>query len=316
MGTVTSTYEVVAKPDMSRDTWLNERRKGIGGSDVVAIAGLNKDRSRYVTWLDKRGELNLPDETSEAAELGIDLEEFVAWKFEQRTGHKVFPTPGTIRHPKYQWMLVTPDRLVCDLRHTHSSTCVPTALLECKTTAGKKARDWDHEELPYAAALQVHHGLEVVDMTKAYVAGLVGDFGGHRFVIVEVDRDADLIAMLLELEAEFWREVVENDPPPVDGMESTKSVLNKLYDVQPETQVELPEIALDVIQERELAAKEEKEAKARKTECENVIKAWMQGSEVGLVAGHPVLTWKESPRAGYTVEPTTTRSLRFKKASK
>ena len=40
---------------MARIDWLLDRRKGIGGSDVSAILGLNKWKSAYQIWLEKTG---------------------------------------------------------------------------------------------------------------------------------------------------------------------------------------------------------------------------------------------------------------------
>ncbi len=52
--------EVLAKnSEMSRDEWLIERRKGIGGSDASIILGLNKWKTPFELWLDKTGQVLL-----------------------------------------------------------------------------------------------------------------------------------------------------------------------------------------------------------------------------------------------------------------
>ncbi len=40
--------------EMSRQEWLEDRKKGIGGSDVGTILGLNKWKSPYQLWLEKQ----------------------------------------------------------------------------------------------------------------------------------------------------------------------------------------------------------------------------------------------------------------------
>ena len=40
---------------MSREEWLAERRKSLGGSDMGAVLGLNKYRSPYAVWAEKTG---------------------------------------------------------------------------------------------------------------------------------------------------------------------------------------------------------------------------------------------------------------------
>ena len=52
---------------MSHQEWLEDRRKGIGGSDVATILGLNQYKSAYQLWLEKTGQVELKDTESEPA---------------------------------------------------------------------------------------------------------------------------------------------------------------------------------------------------------------------------------------------------------
>lgn len=49
---------------MARIDWLLDRRKGIGGSDVAAIMGLNKWKSAYQIWLEKQDRLDYLNQTA------------------------------------------------------------------------------------------------------------------------------------------------------------------------------------------------------------------------------------------------------------
>lgn len=42
---------------MDREKWLEERRKGIGGSDAAALVGMNSYSTPYMVWADKTGRL-------------------------------------------------------------------------------------------------------------------------------------------------------------------------------------------------------------------------------------------------------------------
>ena len=42
---------------MSREEWLKERKKSLGGSDMGAVLGLNKYRSPYTVWAEKTGSI-------------------------------------------------------------------------------------------------------------------------------------------------------------------------------------------------------------------------------------------------------------------
>lgn len=314
-----------------RDVWLGTRQLGLGGSDVGKLFGYVKDCTPYKLWLIKRGEL--PEgEAGESAEIGNDLEDYVAQKFEQRTGHKVLPSPGTLQHPEIPWMLVNVDRFICDANHQHMTDeeyvdllklaegdlppsfypCAPTGVLECKTTAGVNARRWDDEQVPEAALLQVQHAFAVTGLRQGYLSGLVGGFGGHRIEIVPVERDEQLIELVIEKEAEFWRQVVENDPPPIDGEASTTEAICMRYKVTPDKIVELDDSVREIIAQREQAGAAEKAAKSRKDQASNELRQLLGDAEVGTLAGYPLITWKEQARREHVVPASTSRVLRVK----
>ena len=76
--------------DLTREEWLIERRKGIGGSDAAAVAGLNPWKSAAAVFFEKTSEI--PPETGEMSErlrIGHDLEDYVARRFAEETGKKV-----------------------------------------------------------------------------------------------------------------------------------------------------------------------------------------------------------------------------------
>lgn len=69
----------VSTKDMSREDWLNARRRSIGGSDAGALLGLNPYNSPYALWAEKTGKI-VPEGIGdrEAVRLGNDLEQYVA----------------------------------------------------------------------------------------------------------------------------------------------------------------------------------------------------------------------------------------------
>ena len=72
----------------TREEWLYDRLKGIGGSDVGAVLGLNKYKSAYTLWAEKCGLLQDEEEDNEAMRVGRDLEQYVADRFTEATGKK------------------------------------------------------------------------------------------------------------------------------------------------------------------------------------------------------------------------------------
>ena len=71
--------------DMSREDWLKERKKGIGGSDVACVLGLNKYKSAFALYNEKKSE-ELEDYDNEAMRIGRDLEDYVASRFTELSG--------------------------------------------------------------------------------------------------------------------------------------------------------------------------------------------------------------------------------------
>lgn len=53
---------VVKTNNLSREEWLKYRTKGIGGSDVSIIAGINPFKSAHQLWLEKTGQIE-PEQT-------------------------------------------------------------------------------------------------------------------------------------------------------------------------------------------------------------------------------------------------------------
>ena len=79
---------LVNTADMSREEWLEWRRRGIGGSDAAAVAGLNRWRSPMQVWLEKTGQIEGSGD-NEAMYWGRILEDIIADEFSRRTGKRV-----------------------------------------------------------------------------------------------------------------------------------------------------------------------------------------------------------------------------------
>jgi len=302
---------VILEANAPREQWLGTRSKGIGGSDVAALVGLSKWKSPYALWLEKTGQVP-EQEIGEAAYWGTVLEPIVAGEFAKRTGHTVLDTPGTLQHPDIPYMLVNPDRLVCDTTcGTHAvygeevAGCDGCALLEIKTTSAYNADEWRNDSVPFAAALQCQHAFAVTGLSKAYVPALIG---GQKFVLAEVHRDEELIDMLIKMEADFWRRVIEMDPPDIDGRDSTTKLISRLYKVESDKVVELPDDFNELVAQREAAKAEADAAKELADQAANRVRALLGPAEVGTVNGEVAVTWKSNVKG--------IRTLNFKKEAK
>lgn len=196
--------------------WLRERQKGIGGSDVGAIMGVNQHKTAFNIYLEKTEPIIEVEKQSEAAYWGDQFEEVVAKEFEKRTGKKVRRDRRHFQNKDYPFMVANIDRRVVG----------EDAILECKTANQYLAKEWESEEVPPSYLLQVQHYLAVTGASKGYIAVLIG---GQKFIWKEIERDEELINIIIEAEKEFWKMVQDKTPPALDGSSAAEKWVNEKY---------------------------------------------------------------------------------------
>ena len=213
--------------EMTHQEWLEDRRKGIGGSDVATILGLNKYKSVYQLWLEKTDQIEVTSAQSEAAYWGNTLEEVVAEEFSKRTGKKVRRRNKVFEHSKYPFLRANIDRDIVG----------ENAVLECKTANQFLANEWDEDEIPIQYICQVQHYMNVLNLDYVYFAVLIG---GQKFVWKKMERDQELIDMITEKLVAFWTENVEKGiEPAIDGLKATSDFLTQRYLDTEDNQTEL-----------------------------------------------------------------------------
>ena len=104
----------------------------------------------------------------------------------------------------------------------------------------------------------------------AYIAVLIG---GNTFRWKFVERDEELISMLIDLEANFWNCVQTNTPPPMDGSDASARFLAERFpDSVPKSQIILPDSATELLQQYDAACEQLTAATEKKQYAENVLK--------------------------------------------
>lgn len=215
---------LVNTKDLSRDDWLDVRKKGIGSSDAGTAVGLNPYQSALELWMIKTGrdadlpKIN-PNDESSPMYWGTLLEPIVAAHYTKRTGNRVRKINAVLQHPDADksWMLANIDREVTGAEDVQ--------ILECKTAGEFGAKLW-RDGVPDYVVCQVQHQLAVTGKAAADVCVLIC---GQEIRIYRIQRDDDLIARLIELERQFWHYVETDTQPPVDGSESSERALRYLY---------------------------------------------------------------------------------------
>jgi putative phage-type endonuclease len=204
------------------DAWHEQRAKGLGGSDIGALLGLNPWVSPYYLWAEKTGQIPAKELDSFAVTLGITLEPVILDTLlpMMQPDWEIHRT-GTWQHEKYPFMLANPDAV--------AKVDGEWVLIEVKTS-----RNYWSEVPPHYKA-QVMHYMNILGIKKAYICGIVGmDWVMHR-----VDFD-EFEARVIEQKArEFWELVETGTEPDFDGALSTYEALRVMHPDIDGTEVEI-----------------------------------------------------------------------------
>ena len=262
---------------MSREEWLRERQKGIGGSDASAILGFNPWKSPFELYIEKTSD-QVQKIDNEAIHWGNVLEDVVAEEFTRRAGKKVRRRNQMFVHPEHDFMIANIDRDVVGER----------ALLECKTTNAFAADQWEGDQIPPAYMCQVQHYMAVLDYEKAYIAVLIG---GQKFVWKEIKRDDEFIELMIEHEKNFWENhVLAGVPPEIDGSKSASELLNAMYPEDNGETIMLEsdkaEALIEAIESLKVDIKEKQDLRKK---YENQLKLMIGEAEKGVTPRYEVI---------------------------
>jgi len=263
------------------EDWLEYRRLGIGGSDASVLCGINKYKAPIELWMEKTGQAPY-SEAGEAAYWGTILESLVKNEFTKRTGIEVIPVNQILQSESHDFMLANLDG-ICE--HPHHGACI----FEAKTASAYKNGEWEDDRLPDEYLLQLQHYMSVTGYEGAYIAVLIG---GNTFRWKFIERDEELISILIQLETDFWNLVQTNTPPSLDGSEASVKFLNERFpDSKPLSKIELPIEADALIKQYDSANEKIDLYTEEKQTAENLLKQMMGENEIG-VAGDRIITWK------------------------
>jgi putative phage-type endonuclease len=195
--------------------FTDERRTGIGGSDIAAIMGENDYKSPVQVWREKV--LGIIDEPKNPAilELGIFLEDFVARKYAEKEGltlHQVFRRNKIFRLPRNPIILGHIDR---EIRLQGGN-----GVLECKALGRFTYRKMVSDGLPMMYYLQLQHYMLVTGYRWGAFAILNRDTG--EFISFRVEAEALIAAAIENACRDFWGNYVipKIEPPESNSKES------------------------------------------------------------------------------------------------
>lgn len=292
-----------------RESWLEARKIGIGGSEAAAAVGLSPWKSQLALWAEKSGlvERENLDEV-EYVEWGSILENPISEKYVKKTGRTLIDHGryAIRRSEPWPWMHCTIDREIMPIDDRGPGS------LSIKNAGEFKRKDWE-EEPPLPYQIQLQHELAVTGWRWGSFAVLIG---GNKFHWCDVERNDEFILWLVEKEREFCERVRTGNPPDPDASDSTRELLARLYPKDTGASVDLPPEAEQWADAVAGAKSAIKAAEATKQQFENLLKAAIGDAAIGLLPDGSGFSWKMQHRDSYTVAACDFRVLRQIKGKK
>lgn len=269
--------------------WLEQRKLGIGGSDVAAIMGLSPWKAPLEVWLEKTGRADAPDLSGrESVAMGTELESDVLEMYKRRHPEcRVQRVNAILTSNARPWAQASLDGIVRDPKEGWG-------VLEIKT--GSRDSEWA-EGVPIHYLTQVTHYLSVTGYAFADVAALIGDHGLH-YHEYRVSLDAEDMQAVVEAVDQFWADYVEQNvmPPYVSALPSEGKAVYELYkhsdgEMEPDEAARTEELAARLSELNQQA----QETKTEKTQISNELKR-LVGEHKGIITPDHVITWVRSEK--------------------
>lgn len=240
MQETTNKLSYINTADMEKQEWLEQRKRGIGGSEAATVMGLNPYETPYSLWETKTGRKEPKDlSENEAVIFGNLLEDVVADEFTRRTGRKVRRDNKIRIHPEHPHLLANIDRLIV------SEGEDGPGILEIKTTNSFVYKDWEMG-VPEQYYCQIQHYFSVTGYKYGAFAILID---GRKLEIREVKPGAKYIAFQNEYLSQWYQTHIVEDIAPeklipdlsltrhregqiVEGDENAANIYEKLVTVK------------------------------------------------------------------------------------
>lgn len=260
-----------------------QRKLGIGGSDMPIILGLSSYKTPYQLFLEKKGTVSTGDEMTPVQYWGNRLEAIVRDEFADRN-KVLIQTPDTIVHPFHDFLRANIDGYIVEW----------DSVLEVKCATQFMANDWGDDGsdyIPMAYLAQVAHYCGVLNAQSAYIAVLIG---GHDYRQYKYVRDAGLEKTLLQAASSFWDMVQKDLPPPATNQMDVKLMFPRHI---PEKSIHVSnDIETYLINLMDVKSKM-KDLQLIEEESRFKIMQYMEDNECLLDGtGKPLVTWKANKK--------------------
>ena len=191
--------------------WHDIRSKGIGGSELGTILGLNPWESAYTLFHKKLGNIDDSVAQSWAIRFGNAFERPILELYSEEHPDEEIFTTGTYKSKHADWMIANPDAL--------AKVNGEWKIIEVKTARA------GFRELPVHYEAQVMWYMLVTGIKKATVVAVAG----MTYQEFEVEYDEFVAETYLKVAQQFWYNLQNGIAPDWDGAKSTYETVRQLH---------------------------------------------------------------------------------------
>lgn len=261
-----------------------QRRNGLGGTDIGAILGFSQYSSPIRIYKEKIG--IAPDrKDNKQMRVGRAMEDGIIKLYEEDQNCKVIVC-DTVHHPKYDFLFANVDGKIDNTN----------IILECKTAYKTAAwGDPGTNQIPDIYLFQVAHYANITDAEKVDIAVLFIE--SRNYEIYTYQRNVELEAILEERAIKFWNEnVLKRVAPDPINAEDCK----KLYKtIKSEAKIATPLVKTEIRWYKSIK-NQINELKKEETRRKDKLIVYMEGNERLINAdGITLATYRERKGSSY-----------------
>jgi len=316
----------ISTEGMSHEDWLDNRRKGIGGSDAGAIMGLSNYGSPLTVYLEKKNLVPM-SEASRAARRGKFLEPMImAETMKDFPQLEIVPVPFMFTGPENPFMSANLDGIVFVKEPVEIRGEAIEGLGGFESKTAKTRYGWSETEIPDSYFAQVQHYIAVTGLDWFLVPVYILDDETLNYYVIR--RNGDFVTRLVATERDFWENNIEKSimPAPL-GIDNEEDMITGMFEGV-KGAIALGEKEHDLCAEHVLINSQIKELEERKKVITimlkeaivNTGKANPEGSsekKASARAGNYSISWSVFPRSSVDSDALKRDGLydRYKKVS-
>lgn len=233
--------------------WMEQRRLGVGASEIAVLFNLSPWQTLRELWSEKVNGCSF-EPGNELFHFGHEMEPLIAQEFQRRSGETVALPPEAIMVGDKPIFRASLDRVVTE-------DGVPVAALELKNLNESRYAEYKIAGPSIGYLLQLQYQMAVANLEYGYLACM---FGGQKFAAWRVVASPSVQREILRRVELFWTFVESKQEPPesLGGRAIAKTALTTLTLTDPSWELKL-ETLEDLRLKKAKIEKDEKILKAQ-----------------------------------------------------